>query len=335
MKFRTLKYTFNALMIIFALISCEKDDIAITEPQSAVKQDILSFATQEDFDNTLAKVSTMTKAERNAWEKEQGFKSFGTICDEFYKTIDPKSFKSTEEVKVFVAKNSDKIELYTSSDGETYCVTKEFRNAERSIMNDKKMYIIGELVFKKIENTTYTTSISNIKQIIDANTIDDIKQMSLISNFSDNIKSKVISSVVTEDDAYGECVIKATKWYRTDDTYRVHAWIKTELGGYGTTYYTTLSIENLSRSLAIWWFMEAPITYTFNFTISDSNNNNTTTNKSGGSWITSANTSPFYYHVIYNIQNISTPYFSNYYCTVTNTVTDSDGTGHCTATMSK
>jgi hypothetical protein len=38
--------------------------------------------------------------------KIERIKSFGQICDEFYQTIDPESFKSLEEVKAFVARNS-------------------------------------------------------------------------------------------------------------------------------------------------------------------------------------------------------------------------------------
>ncbi|GAB1414966.1 hypothetical protein MASR2M117_03720 [Paludibacter sp.] len=54
----------------------------------------------EEFNNTLLKVNSMTKSERLEWEKQQGFKSFGTICNEFYETIDPASFKSNEEANM-------------------------------------------------------------------------------------------------------------------------------------------------------------------------------------------------------------------------------------------
>jgi len=91
-------FTIAIIAIIFVLSSCEKDEVAQSQPQASTTKDILTFATQEDFDKTLAKVNAMTKEERLAWEKEQGFKSFGTMCDEFYETIDPSSFKSLEEV---------------------------------------------------------------------------------------------------------------------------------------------------------------------------------------------------------------------------------------------
>ena len=218
MEIKIIKYILCTLLLTFAFTSCDKNEEAIATLENP-KQSILTFKTFDEYNETLSKVNAMSKAERLVWENEQGFKSFGTICDEFYETIDPESFKSVDEVKAFVLKNSDKIELYICSDGETYCVTKEFKNEKRTIMNNKKMYIIGATVYKIIENTTYTTSISNIDELLDVNTIEDIERKSLIGEYSDNIKANSKSSIVTEDDAHGEYVIPASKWYRSDDTY--------------------------------------------------------------------------------------------------------------------
>lgn len=307
MKIKTVKYIFSALLIIFAFISCEKEDVALSQPKTNETKDILSFATQEDFYKTLAKVNAMTKEERLAWEKKQGFKSFGTICDEFYETINPSSFKSVEEVKAFVAKNSDKIEFYTSSDGETYCVTKDFLSAERYLTNINQAC--------KINNKVIVYSSNEIS-----------------ANQSLFMK-KATSAVVTKDDKYGNCVIKGPGWF-DDDTYRVHAWIKTETAGYNTCYWTTLEIKNFSLSGGIWWFIEAPVSFTYNFVIRDSNNYSFSASVTDGGWITSSNSSPRYYYTTPYISNISTPYYTSYYCKVVNTITDSDGTGHCTALMS-
>ncbi len=249
----------------------------------------------------------MTKEERSAWEKEQGFKSFGTICDEFYETIDPESFKNVEEVKAFVEKNSDKIEFYTSSDGEIYCVTKDFLSAQRYLTNSNQACIINNKVIVYSSNE-------------------------IASNQSLFMK-KAASAVVTKDDEYGNCVIKGPGWF-DDDTYRVHAWIKTETAGNNTCYWTTLEIKNFALSGGIWWFIEAPVNFTYNFVIRDSNNYSFSANNTGAGWITSSNSSPRYSYTTPYISNISTPYYTSYYCKVVNTITDSDGTGHCTALMS-
>ncbi len=261
MKFRTLKYTFSALMIIFALISCEKDDIAIMEPQSAIKQDILSFATQEDFDKTLAKVNSMTKEERLAWEKEQGFKSFGTICDEFYATVDPTSFKSVEEVKAFVAKNTDKIDFYTSSDGETYCEPKDYNGLYRNISGTNEIFIIGNKVYKVIENNLVSTSLERIDELKRCNAISTVKNNPAFEIQSTRSKISKVTNVI-DNSAYKEGTIKIGS-----DNYKLKLYLRTtsyrdlsdqrNQSPYLSFYYGYRRTEyrhiNYARWMMIWW----------------------------------------------------------------------------------
>ena len=254
----------------------------------------------------------MTKEERLAWEKEQGFKSFGTICDEFYETIDPESFKSSEEVKAFVAKHSDKIEFYTSSDGEIYCVTKDFLNIERFLLNKKQAYKIG--------------------QDIITSTNDQLTENQFM------FAKKAATAVITKADKYDNREIKGPG-IGDDDTYRIHVWLSTELGGNGTKHFSMLSIKNFYRALGAWFFKtDVFVTYSLSSTITDSYSNihpfskPTTTVR-----ITSSNSSPTFYQDFVtsniNLYPISTPYFLNYSITAENTITDSDGTCHCKVVM--
>jgi hypothetical protein len=246
MKIKTVKYILSVLLTIFAFTSCDKEDVTMIQSQTGATKDILTFATQEDFDKTLAKVNSMTKEERLAWEKEQGFKSFGTICDEFYETINPESFKSVEEVKAFVAKNSDKIEFYTSSDGETYCVTKDFKNPMRHLINKNHKCIISD----NIVNYSNNEKLNNI----------NLMQKSPNSSLSTESNYERI-----EEDATGS------------DTYRTHVWLETYLlisGSVGlpgsNKYVVFVELKNFSRSLGIWWLKDASTTHMgYNFTISD------------------------------------------------------------------
>lgn len=228
MKIRTIKYIFSVLMIIFALTSCDKEELIVSEPNTVSQQSILSFKTTEEFNTTLAKVTAMTKTERLAWEEEQGFKSLGTICDEFYETINPMDFKSINEVKIFVAKNSDKVEFYTSSDGETYCVSKGFNNAERYLMNKEGAYIISSVVIKNDDS----------KQIAENNTSNTFGIQKAPAAF-------VTSYEIIDNNVIG------------NDTYRMHIWIDTY--NYfdsfeGMTFLKNeLKLSNFARWLAIWW----------------------------------------------------------------------------------
>lgn len=209
-------------LLVITLVSCDKNEFDTNAPAEKNKQIILTFATQEDFDKTLEKVNAMSHQERIVWEKEQGFKSFGTICDDFYETIQPESFKNIDDVKAFVAKNSDKIELHTRPDGEIYCVTKQFMNNKRYLANLDEEYKIGSHIVKLNEITNSLTG---------------------------SIK-KASSSIVRSDEIIAQNKIGS-------DNYRMHIWIDT-YNYYNGSNYTTyvkneLKLSNFARWLAIWW----------------------------------------------------------------------------------
>lgn len=228
MEIKNINYILSVLITIFALTSCDKEELNVVESQTTLKQSILTFSTQEEFTNTMDKVNAMSKVQRLNWEKEQGFKSFGTICDEFYEKINPEQFKSIEEVKLFVSKNADKIELYTSSDGEIYCVVKDFRNTKRYLINRDKEYKIGVTTYKEEgDNQAEKYSVINSLGLQKAN-----------------------AAIVTSDEIIDENKIGS-------DTYRMHIWIDT-YNYYDTSVYVTflkneLKLSNFARWLAIWW----------------------------------------------------------------------------------
>lgn len=188
----------------------------------------------------------MTKEERSAWENEKGFKSFGTICDEFYETIEPENFKSLDEIKAFVDKNSDKIEFYTSSDGETYCVTKDFKNPIKYLINKNQTCILSNNLISFAKNE----KLSNI---------------SIIHKSSSNTLTNI-----SKYDRYKEGEIGS-------DTYRTHVWLETYFfssSSYGmpgsNEYITFVELKNFSRALGIWWLIDASTTHRgYYFTISD------------------------------------------------------------------
>ncbi len=279
------KVIFIFAIILTALTSCEKEEITVSETSKPQNKEILTFATQEEFEETLAKVNAMSKEERLAWEKEQGFKSFGTICDEFYETIDPERFKSSEEVKAFVAKHSDKIEFYTSSDGEIYCVTKHFKIKEKYMINKNLACKIGEQYY-----TFHNKSI----------------------NTNNLFLKKATNTVITEADAYGNASIG-------NDTYRIHTWIDTYL--FQNEHRVAILVKNFSRSLGIWWLKDAMTTINFTFTTSDSQNN---TNSSSFNTIKYFDNYEFlaaYTAPIYS----TSPYFLRYNCHTENRITKKDG----------
>ncbi len=98
MKKFNIKFISILLLSVF-LYSCETDEVQSTASSTSTKQDILTFKTVDEFNETLAKVNAMTKTERKAWENERGFKSFGTICEEFYNSINFDDFSTIAQIK--------------------------------------------------------------------------------------------------------------------------------------------------------------------------------------------------------------------------------------------
>ena len=169
MKIKLTKALIAILSVTFALTSCSKtsDELASV---ASTKQDILTFKTVEEFNTTVQKVNSMKPEERIAWEKSKGFKSFGTICDEVYRRIDPTKFKSLQEVKDTVNALSDYLEMGKNKDGKYYVDPKEYSNPAHYLMNVDKMYIIGTTVFKKFDNTLVSDNICNLEKLRMMNT---------------------------------------------------------------------------------------------------------------------------------------------------------------------
>ena len=190
------------------------------------------------------------------------------------------------------------------------------------------MYIIGTTVFKKFDEKLFATNIIYFNEIYKAEKISDLK--TYIKDEQVTLMQKAISAKITQASASGTCVIGTTIWNK--NSYMVTAKIKTEPVSAG--FYTTLSIYNYSKTLAIWWYIDAFFNYSFSYTVTDSNNNVRSASKSSGLWVTSSNRSPTWISLFYNINNANNPYFLNYYCNVVTSITDSDGTGECIATMS-
>lgn len=174
MKIKLTKALIAIISVTFALTSCSKtsDELASV---ASTKQDILTFKTVEEFNTTVQKVNAMKPEERSAWEKSKGFKSFGTICDEFYSTINFDNFKNEAEVLEFIKSNNDKIQIIEHSDSSKCFETQEFNNDTRFLMNKDGMYIVGNTVYKKFVEGCIATSISNVETIANAKDFNSLK----------------------------------------------------------------------------------------------------------------------------------------------------------------
>lgn len=190
MKNKSIKYIVGALAFIFVVTSCSNNEDAIATLQPA-NQGILTFSSEQEFQSTLEKVSSMKPEQRLEWEKSKGFKSFGAICDEIYKGIDPTKFKSLQQVKDTVAKLSAYLEIGQNDEGKSYVDPKESANPMRYLINKDKMYIIKDSVYKQFDNGSVVMNVSKIEEL---------KQLKSIENVQSDKSLNVIRKVVNEVD---------------------------------------------------------------------------------------------------------------------------------------
>lgn len=198
-----------ALLFAVALIgftACEKEnEISMpvekgeqnAEPTIKSINGTLFFETVDDFNATLEKVRDMTTEERVAWELSHNFKSFGTLSEMFYESIDFDQFGSFEDVKAFVEQHSDYLELVTDETGEVSCCIKEEDNCERYLIDANKMYFIGSEAYKYIEGTLISCSETEVAKLKSVTTLKNDASMPLTARVAIECVDKIekISSI--------------------------------------------------------------------------------------------------------------------------------------------
>jgi hypothetical protein len=195
-------------------------------------------------------------------EESQGFKSFGRTCDELYNNINPEDFKSIEEVKTFVAKNSEYLQLIEDENGELTLETVLFKNPNRYLVGKNKMFKINKSVYRIFDDATVMTKEENIEKLrsIEKNSISMYKSDPDFI-FMNTDSKKVSSQQKNLEDNCG----KAAHDYRTEGRDRTHMWLECgeyfdELFGTPITYFSTnFLIRPYKRTLGIWYWCSRTI----------------------------------------------------------------------------
>lgn len=274
MKIKLTKYILAVLAITFALTSCSKNEDALATIASN-KQEILSFKNSEEFLATLNKVDSMKSEERTVWEKSKGFKSFGSICDDFYASIDADKFKSKEEALSFISANSQYIQILNHSDSSKCCVTKEFSNPTRYLMNANEMYIIGSTAYKQFDEGCISTDIANISVLKMAKDINSLK-----SNPAFVVQNTSNKAPIQKSTNYNGVGNSFFDWDNktTYATFRIEIYLDTKDGSIiingitWTTRNTSCIIKNYKQSAGIFWSIQRYTTYNVNLWTAELNN---------------------------------------------------------------
>jgi hypothetical protein len=162
----SLTKTFALSIVILALSfhSCTKQDVTIIS-NAGISSKIPNFKSVESFNDLKNKVFSFTYEELKTWEESQGYKSFGRTCEELYYSVKPTDFKNIEEVKEFVAKHSDLLQLLVDSEGRLTLEVVEYNNPFRYFMDKDGMFQIGTTVYKLIDDNIASTSVENLRKL--------------------------------------------------------------------------------------------------------------------------------------------------------------------------
>lgn len=154
-----------AFIVIITMSACKKDQSNPQESKNDPSTKILAFKNMEEYQQTLKEVSSLSSDERVAWEDAKGFKSFGRVCDEIYSKIKPEEFRNSDEIKTFVSKNSDYIQLVKGDDGEFSVESKLNSNSFRYLVNCDKLFQIGTDSYKVFESAIVSCKNEQIVQL--------------------------------------------------------------------------------------------------------------------------------------------------------------------------
>jgi len=274
------------LAVLFALISCNKKDVLNDNTRPPTQKvlgnaildkittydDMLVFSSFDHFIEALEVISDMEDCDRLSFENYFKFTSFGSIVDNFYDNIDFEIFQSEQEVADFITRYSYMFdsELIKGEEGmELSILPAMFSEPERWIMNNNKMYIVGNDVYRYFpEDTMVVVALNKTENINDLANAKDWKPFEKNENF---ICYKPVVIYDSAQDGYCDKPSKLihkqefTQYGTTDSKNRsrliVEANIKQHFSFYSSSNYWysrlqyTMVNEYKSRWLGfLWWY---------------------------------------------------------------------------------
>ena len=159
----------------------EGQQTAPTRQKVSSKQGILVFSSFEELENTLRETQGFDASQRLDWENCMGFTSFGSLANQVYGAVEGIDFKSEKEFYGFVENNSGYLQIVEDLNEETQeieysLLTKEYNNPEQWFMNENRMYIIDNLVYRFYDNDMAVVGpVESVKDLIGFTELDTLK----------------------------------------------------------------------------------------------------------------------------------------------------------------
>ncbi|MDL2241117.1 hypothetical protein LJC69_05775, partial [Bacteroidales bacterium OttesenSCG-928-K22] len=268
-----------AVAITFILTSCEdtknNEEIISAKPILTAP---LKFTDNEEFSNTYDEIRSLTHEEREEWEKTNNFKSYGYICDELYWSLTPENFKSVDEVKEFVATNSEYLQLLEYENGEYTLETQLYNNPFRYMINANKIYYYGEYACKILSDGIIYTNINFVNQLLNINSKDDITndQIMYEAYFIENIDDNDFENMLKDNSTVCKDSSGNPRYYEFDNSdggERIH--LRISILSYRHKYehiqevYGEYMARPFKRVLGVWYWCTRTYTYSLSVTVHD------------------------------------------------------------------
>ena len=238
-------------------------------------QGVPYFDSFNTFDSVAQLVGEMTAAQRTAYEQSTNYKSYGTICDSAYENLHALAIALEKQNLTGARLLSAKTRLqrlisaspylqYVVEDGNTYVETDEYDNADRYMMDSKKMYVINDEAFRYFDTVQVVVAKSNMSTLRNASdpgcvpssiVLRSISKMRYTTKVSDAQIAAVTTNQyrVTEESVNGSYRLRVKMYARV-----LYFWGRTQLRHY-------CIVKNYHKSWGWWWPKRLQTTGTVQF----------------------------------------------------------------------
>lgn len=166
MKKKSLIIASCSILLVTSLsvfMACQKEDSLIKNQDKSVT--IPFFKNAHEYSVMRNKVFSFSHKELKAYELSNGYESFGRACEDLYYSIDPKDFKSVDQIKQYVEKHKEYLQLIEGSDGELTLEVVDHNNPYRYFINTDRLFQIDTVVYKVVGDYIMSAPISSISKL--------------------------------------------------------------------------------------------------------------------------------------------------------------------------
>lgn len=266
----TKRFTlFAFVMAAFVfLVGCkkEKTESEANAPQTSVCG-MLHFNSTREFLETQEKILAMNEVERRDWERQQGFKSYATKCEELFEELEAKGINSDEDIYDFVKENPDYFYI-REEEGEKYLTSYLEYSSYYQFVDENKMLQIGENVIKVFNEGVVIAPVDQEERLLNITSFYEPTQ----ENFAYYENALSESQSVFKDDNECNCTPIEVIARGTNGNNRTYVRFYRDglYDDYGfgiITYY--MKIRPYKRTLGVWYWCNRTIHYNVEYVISD------------------------------------------------------------------